>query len=78
MYHDNKLAIFLLKLSVAYPLTIGHTFFWSLRSEMHNVNVQQRFGLYLQVFLSKIGPKLINIYQQENNFISIVYNTSYK
>ena len=69
MYHDNKLAIFLLKLSVAYPLTIGHTFFWSLRSEMHNVNVQQRFGLYLQVFLSKIGPKLINIYQQENNFI---------
>ena len=69
MYHDNKLAIFLLKLSVAYPLTIGHTFFWSLRSEMHNVNVQQRFGLYLQVFLSKIGPKLINIYQQENDFI---------
>ena len=68
MYHDNKLAIFLLKLSVAYPLTIGHTFFWSLRSEMHNVNVQQRFGLYLQVFLSKIGPKLINIYQQEFNF----------
>ena len=69
MYHDNKLAIFLLKLSVAYPLTIGHCFFWSLRSEMHNVNVQQRFGLYLQVFLSKIGPKLIKIYQQECEFV---------
>ena len=69
MYHDNKLAIFLLKLSVAYPLTIGHCFFWSLRSEMHNVNVQQRFGLYLQVFLSKIGPKLIKIYQEENDFM---------
>ena len=69
MYHDNKLAIFLLKKSVAYPLTIGHCFFWSLRSEMHNVNVQQRFGLYLQVFLSKIGPKLLKIYQQENDFV---------
>ena len=69
MYHDNKLAIFLLKLSVQYPLTIGHCFFWSLRSEMHNVNVQQRFGLYLQVFLSKIGPKLIQIYQQESDFV---------
>ena len=69
MYHDNKLAIFLLKLSVAYPLTIGHCFFWSLRSEMHNVNVQQRFGLYLHVFLSKIGPKLITIYQQECEFM---------
>ena len=69
MYHDNKLATFLLELSVAYPLTIGHCFFWSLRSEMHNVNVQQRFGLYLQVFLSKIGPKLIKIYEQENSFM---------
>jgi phosphatidylinositol-4,5-bisphosphate 3-kinase len=69
MYHDNKLAIFLLKLSVAYPLTVGHIFFWSLRSEMHNANVQQRFGLYLQVFLSKIGPKLLKIYEQEIEFI---------
>jgi phosphatidylinositol-4,5-bisphosphate 3-kinase len=69
MYHDNKLATFLLKLSVQYPLTIGHCFFWALRSEMHNVNVQQRFGLYLQVFLSKIGPKLITIYEQECDFI---------
>ena len=69
MYHDNKLAIFLLKRSVEYPLTIGHCFFWSLRSEMHNVNVQQRFGLYLQVFLSKIGPKLKEIYKQEIEFV---------
>ena len=69
MYHYNKLAIFLLKLSVAYPLTIGHCFFWSLRSEMSNANIQQRFGLYLQVFLSKIGPKLIKIYEQECDFV---------
>ena len=74
MYHDNKLAIFLLKLSVAYPLTIGHCFFWSLRSEMHNVNVQQRFGLYLQVFLSKIGPKLLQIYAQEIAFVDKIYS----
>ena len=70
LYHDNRLAIFLLKKSVEYPLTIGHCFFWSLRSEMHNVNVQQRFGLYLQVFLSKIGPKLLKIYQQESEFMT--------
>ena len=74
MYHDNKLAIFLLKLSIAYPLTIGHCFFWCLKSEMYNVNVQQRFGLYLQVFLSKIGPKLLKIYEQEIDFINKINN----
>ena len=73
MFHDNKLAIFLLKLSISYPLTIGHCFFWSLRSEMNNVNVQQRFGLYLHVFLSKIGPKLIKIYEDECNFMRKMY-----
>ena len=69
MYHYNKLAIFLLRKSISYPLTIGHCFFWSLRSEMSNPNIQQRFGLYLQVFLSKIGPKLIKIYEQECDFV---------
>ena len=36
MYHDNALARYLLELCVKYPLTIGHCFFWSLRSEMYH------------------------------------------
>ena len=32
---------------------------------MYNPNVQQRFGLYLEVFLNKIGPDLRKIFEEE-------------
>ena len=44
---------------------IGHSLFWNLRSEMYNPNVQQRFGLYLEVFLNKIGPDLRRVFEDE-------------
>ena len=71
MYHDSYLAEFLLKNAIKNPLTIGnlinnigHSLFWSLKSEMYNPNIQQRFGLYLDIFLSKIGD-LRKIFEQE-------------
>ena len=69
MDHDSELARYLLTLAINYPLTIGHSFFWSLRSEMYNQNVQQRFGLYLEVFLSKIGETLSSIFKDESFLI---------
>ena len=51
---DNSLARFLLEQAIAHPITIGHEFFWHLRAEMHNQEVQKKFGLYLEVFVNKI------------------------
>ena len=70
MYHDNELARHLLTMAINYPLTIGHSLFWSLRSEMYNPIVQQRFGLYLEVFLDKIGDNLTEIFYDESKFIN--------
>jgi hypothetical protein len=66
MYHDSHLARYLLKTAVKYPLSMGHYLFWNLRSEMYNPNVQQRFGLYLEVFLNKIGKNLRKIFEDES------------
>ena len=74
MYHDNALARYLLELCVKYPLTIGHCFFWSLRSEMYNKRVQQRFGLYLEVFLSKISNNLLKIFREESSLVTDLNN----
>jgi len=65
MYHDSPLARYLIDLAIKYPLTIGHNLFWGFRSEMYNPNVQQRFGLYLEIFLSKIGKDLQKIFEDE-------------
>jgi hypothetical protein len=59
------LANFLLKIAIKYPLTIGHRFFWLLKAEINNLKVQQRFGLYLQIFLNKIGSNIRKIFQDE-------------
>jgi hypothetical protein len=71
MFHDSYLAEFLLKIAIKNPLTIGicyielgHSVFWCLKSEMYNPNIQQRFGLYLEVFLSKIGD-LRKVFENE-------------
>ena len=63
---DNPLAIFLLEQSVIHPITIGHEFFWHLRAEMYNPEVQKKFGLYLEVFLSKISESLYKIFKDED------------
>ncbi len=62
---DNDLAKFLIELSVNYPLTIGHDFYWMLQSELYNQSFQQKFGIYLEIFLNKIGPKLCTIFKDE-------------
>jgi phosphatidylinositol kinase/protein kinase (PI-3 family) len=65
VYHDSPLARYLLKLAIKHPLTIGHQFFWNLKSEMYNANVQQRFGLYLNTFLTHINPTIRQVFADE-------------
>ena len=64
--HDNELARFLLEKAIKYPVTIGHTFYWILKSQMWEQNFQQRYGLYLEIFLNKIGPNLTKIFFDED------------
>ena len=63
---DNSLARFLLETAIANPITIGHEFFWHLRAEMYNQEVQKKFGLYLEVFVNKISPTLYKIFKDED------------
>ena len=63
---DNSLARFLLKKSIEHPITIGHEFFWHLRAEMHNQEVQKKFGLYLEIFVNKITLPLYKIFKDED------------
>ena len=67
--HDSALARFLIEQAILHPIKIGHEFFWYLRSEMFNQNVQQRFGLYLEVFLSKISKPLYKIFKDEDTLL---------
>ena len=67
--HDSALARFLIEQAILHPITIGHEFFWHLRSEMFNQNVQQRFGLYLEVFLNKISKPLYKIFKEEDSLL---------
>ncbi|MCQ2817861.1 MAG: hypothetical protein MJ252_11405 [archaeon] len=76
MDHDSELARYILQLSVRYPTTIGHSLFWSLKSELYNQNVQQRFGLYLEIFLYKIGPELSKIFFYEDFLVKHLLSTA--
>ena len=63
---DNALARFLLDQAIAHPITIGHEFFWHLRAEMYNQEVQKKFGLYLEVFVNRISLPLYKIFKDED------------
>ena len=67
--HDNALARFLIEMAVEYPITIGHEFFWHLRSEMFNQDVQQRFGLYLEIFINKITRPMYKVFREEDKLL---------
>ena len=66
---DNPLARFLLEQAIQHPITVGHEFFWHLRAEMFNPDVQKRFGLYLEVFLNKISEALYKIFRDEDSLL---------
>ena len=74
--HDNELARFLLEKAINHPVTIGHSFYWYLKSQMYEQNFQQRFGLYLEIFLNKIGPILTKIFYDEDILLTTLQEIS--
>ena len=76
--HDNSLARFLLEKAIEYPVTIGHELFWHLRSEMFNQDVQQRFGLYLEIFINKINRPMYRIFREEDKLLKSLANIAEK
>jgi len=53
-YHDNSLSRFLLERALINP-TVGHNFFWYLKSEMHVPEISERYGLLLEAYLRGCG-----------------------
>ncbi|XP_059574846.1 phosphatidylinositol 4,5-bisphosphate 3-kinase catalytic subunit alpha isoform-like [Alligator mississippiensis] len=62
-YLDNLLGRFLLQKALTNQ-TIGHFFFWHLKSEMHNTSVRQRFGLLLESYCRACGMYLKHLRRQ--------------
>ncbi|KAK2959334.1 putative Phosphatidylinositol 3-kinase 1 [Blattamonas nauphoetae] len=55
LYHSSPLGEFLMRRALGSPHTIGHTFFWNLKSEIHNKYIAERYGLMLQEYLKGCG-----------------------
>ena len=53
--HDSAIARLLIRRAACSPLSLGHRFFWLLRSEMHVPGIAERYGVFLYVFLSSLG-----------------------
>jgi phosphatidylinositol-4,5-bisphosphate 3-kinase len=49
-HHDSYLSRFLLQRAIA-SNTIGHTLFWTMKGELHDVQVKNRFGVMLSHYL---------------------------
>lgn len=54
-FHDSPLVRMLLRRALRSPNKIGHTLFWLLRSEMHNADICERFGVVLEIYLRHSG-----------------------
>ena len=64
VYHDSPLARLLLRRALRAPLTIGHSLFWMLRSEMHCSSVSERYGTLLLLYILNCGPHAISLRKQ--------------
>lgn len=56
-YLDNTITRFLLRKALMNQ-KIGQSFFWHLKSEMHQPAIRTRFGLVLEAFCRGLGPYL--------------------
>eukprot|EP01046_Picozoa_sp_COSAG06_P009160 COSAG06_NODE_474_length_15284_cov_124.295582_12_plen_1831_part_00 len=54
--HDNPVTRFLLSRALRCPGHIGHRLFWTLRSELHDPMLMERFGLILEEYLKGLRP----------------------
>lgn len=65
-YHASKLAIFLLKRSIANRIRVGHFFFWFLRAEIIAPEFAERFSLLAEIYLRGCGDHRTELVNQLN------------
>jgi CRP-like cAMP-binding protein len=66
-YVDSALSRFLIRRALSNPRTIGHIFFWMLKSELWHTDLTGRFVSLLQVYIIHAGRHRIELGQQ--NFV---------
>ncbi len=55
------------------PYQIGHFLFWMLKSEYHNLETQERFGLYMEEYLLHSTTHSRELLQQTNLMAALEY-----
>lgn len=63
-YIDSALSRFLLRRALLSQRLIGHIFFWFLQSEVYNVDVERRFVILLQIYITNCGHHRVELGQQ--------------
>eukprot|EP00003_Mantamonas_plastica_P025114 TRINITY_DN484_c0_g1_i2.p1 TRINITY_DN484_c0_g1~~TRINITY_DN484_c0_g1_i2.p1 ORF type:complete len:1321 (+),score=469.87 TRINITY_DN484_c0_g1_i2:3-3965(+) len=71
-YHDCDLARFLLRRALANRALIGHQLFWMLKSEVHQPEVEERFGLMLEVYVQFSGMHGKQLMEQVDTLNTLV------
>ena len=69
--HDNPVARFLLSRALRCPV-VGHRLFWTLRSELHNPMLLERFGLLLEEYLKGLRPADFALVGRESRMLETV------
>ncbi|KAI6653487.1 Phosphatidylinositol 4,5-bisphosphate 3-kinase catalytic subunit gamma isoform-like [Oopsacas minuta] len=68
-YHDSALGRFLLERALK-SKTVGHYFYWFLRSEMGTHEYLQRFSILLEAYLNGCGSEMINSFRKQVEFVT--------
>ena len=74
-YHDSALGRFLLERALK-SKTVGHYFYWFLRSEMGTHEYLQRFSILLEAYLNGCGSDMIDSFKKQVEFVTDVVTCS--
>lgn len=70
-YHTSALALFLLTRAWEHT-TIGHTFYWFLKAEMHVPAVSERYTILLEIYLRGAKPHRQQLLKQQDVLSQLV------
>eukprot|EP00299_Pterocystis_sp_00344_P014743 c7321_g1_i1.p1 GENE.c7321_g1_i1~~c7321_g1_i1.p1 ORF type:complete len:457 (+),score=112.51 c7321_g1_i1:175-1371(+) len=68
-YHSSPLARFLFARALQSPHRIGHSFFWQLKAEMHNVAIRERYGVLLSSYIDGCSAPLRQQFVEQSDLI---------
>jgi phosphatidylinositol-4,5-bisphosphate 3-kinase len=76
--HDSALARFLIRRALNSKDIIGHSFFWSLKAEMHVPEIRERYGLLLEAYLRGCGSIYRGGLFKQNDIVDQLTNVALK